>query len=134
MENLNLAGTSVSAGIQPVAPVIGGSLLGTPIPGMDQGVSPAMAQKLIGTLTPAQHNYRYFDESKVEPVPKWDGKDPAKKLRPWLKELRIWRKDTPIPVHKHGAKLAKSFGTDTWMKAIADRIPEEHFFTDHAGN
>ena len=67
-----------------------------------------------------------------EPVPKWDGKNPAKTLKPWLKELRLWRHETSIPVHKHGLRLSRSFEPGSWLKACADRLPEEKLFTAEA--
>ena len=66
------------------------------------------------------------------PIPKWDGKNPAKTLKPWLKELRIWRQETAIPTRKHGMKLQGSFENGSWMKTCADRIPEEVLVTELA--
>ena len=44
-----------------------------------------------------------------DPIPKWDFKELAARLKPWLRELSFWRHDTSIPVSKQGVKLYKSF-------------------------
>ena len=69
---------------------------------------------------------------KDEPIPIWDGSAPAKNFKPWLRDLRIWRHETNLHVSKHGLKLAKSFKYGTWMKAAADRVPEEQLVTEQA--
>ena len=37
-----------------------------------------------------------------------------------------------MPPHKHGLKLARSFEANSWLKAAADRIPEEMLVTTEA--
>ena len=64
------------------------------------------------------------------PIPKWDGKNPARRLRPWLRQLREWRNVTTLPLHRHGYMLKKSFPEDSWLMQAADRVPEEMIFTN----
>ena len=65
-----------------------------------------------------------------EPIPKWDGTQPAARLRPWLRELRLWRMNTSIPLHRHGYLLSQSFPEHSWMRQCAHRLPEEVMLTD----
>ena len=70
-----------------------------------------------------------------EPVPKWDGTNPAKKLKQWLKDLRGWRRDTELDIQYHGRALQQSFDSSGWMRAAADRAcPEEKLWTESAWN
>ena len=93
--------------------------------------------KLIGP-TPQRNDWASWnrwpdgDKGDRDPVPKWDGKNPGRNLKPWLRELRIWRQETSIPVHKHGLKLFRNFEQGTWMRAAAERIGEDKLFTEDA--
>ena len=60
----------------------------------------------------------------------WDGKNPSRHLKSWLRELREWRQVTTAPAFQHGYMLKKSFYDDTWLKQAADRVPEEMVFTN----
>ena len=100
-------------------------------------VSQPVLDKLIGN-PPDQGWYTSWNNGgnggngKDEPIPIWDGTAPAKNFKPWLRDLRIWRHETNLPLSKHGLKLAKSFKYGSWMKAAADRIPEEQLVTEQA--
>ena len=65
-----------------------------------------------------------------DPIPKWDGTHPAQRLRPWLKELRMWRQLTVAPSWRHGHMLMQSFPEHSWMRQLSGRIPEESILTD----
>jgi len=102
------------------------------IPSQSMRVPPEQMNKLLG---PAPVEYAWWsqrEDKDKEPVPKWDGKNPGLKLKPWLKQLRIWRQETAIPVSKHGLKLYRSFESGSWLKSAADRVPEEALFTEKA--
>lgn len=112
-----------------------GSLLGpTVLPTVPQ----PQLQKLIGS-EPDEGQWQNWNQQwpsggrgdKV-PVPKWDGSQPGRRLKPWLKELRIWRRETEMPVAKHGLALYRSFEANNWMKQAAERVPEELLYTREA--
>ena len=93
--------------------------------------------KLVGSLpvdSSASNWDRWYDGNRgdKDPVPKWDGKNPARTLKPWLRELRLWRHETSIPANKHGLKLYRSFEQGSWMKQLAEKIPEEELLTANA--
>ena len=66
------------------------------------------------------------------PFPKWDGSHAGRRLKPWLKELRMWRRETDVPVQKQGLALYRSFDAGNWMKQAAERVPEEQLYTSEA--
>ena len=112
-----------------------GSVLGpTVLPTVPQ----PQLRKLIGP-EPAEpwNNWQNWNQwpsgrgDKV-PVPKWDGSQPGRRLKPWLKELRIWRRETEVPVMKQGLALYRSFEAGNWMKQAAERVPEEQLYTSEA--
>ena len=78
------------------------------------------------------HRWYEMDRGEKEPIPRWNGQNPAKTLKPWLRDLRIWRQTTSVPLSKHGLKLAQSFESNSWLKSCADRIPEDELVTDKA--
>ena len=92
----------------------------------------------VGTLPEQGWNYSGWNSGgsgqggKEEPIPFWDGNNPAKNLKPWLRDLRMWRHETNLPASKHGLKLSKSFKYGSWMKTAADRVPEEQLVADQA--
>ena len=45
-----------------------------------------------------------------DPVPVWNGGNPMVSLKPYLRQLEIWRHDTSVPTRKHGTKLYKALG------------------------
>ena len=96
-------------------------------------IDPNVLNRLVGP-DPQEvdkwHWNRWYDGDRgdKEPVPKWNGQNPAKNLKPWLRDLRIWRQETSVPVYKHGLKLYRSFEANSWMKLAADRIPEEKLY------
>ena len=66
-------------------------------------------------------------------IPKWDGKNPAKTVKTWLKDFRMWRQETELPQWQHGRELQTSFESGTWMRAAAERaVPEEQTFSNEA--
>ena len=99
------------------------------LPGCDAAED--MLRKLVGpdptTVDQLQTNryYNDYDRGDKDPIPKWNGTNPAKLLKPWLRDLRLWRAETGVPSHKHGLKLFRSFEAGSWMKHAADRIPED---------
>ena len=60
-----------------------------------------------------------------DPIPKWDFQEPGARLRPWLRELSLWRHDTSTPLHKHGVQLHKSLSIGTVGRSLADQSSEE---------
>ena len=94
-------------------------------------------QKLIGPtpdLAPQRHWLPPEGSGDREPIPKWNGQNPRKTLRPWLRELRLWRQETSVPPSKHGLKLFRSFEAGSWLRQAADRVPEEQLVTVEAWN
>ena len=68
-----------------------------------------------------------------KPIPKWDGQNPAKTVKIWLKDLRMWRQETELPAWQHGRELQQSFEPSTWMRSAAKRaVSEEATFTEDA--
>ena len=45
-----------------------------------------------------------------EPPPYFDGEDPAKNFKPWLRELELWAFDTEVPAAKHGTRILRRLG------------------------
>ena len=64
-----------------------------------------------------------FDKEK-DPVPTWDGKEPARNLRPYLRALQFWRHDTATPPVRQGAKLYKSLTVGSDLRAAAELIDD----------
>ena len=60
-----------------------------------------------------------------DPIPKWDFQEPGARLRPWLRELSVWRHDTSTPVNKQGVKLYKSMPLGTTGRSLADQFSED---------
>ena len=112
-------------------PLLGPSVLPT--------VPQPQLQKLIGSEPDEGNSWQNWNQQwhggsrgdKV-PIPKWDGSQPGRRLKPWLKELRIWRRETEMPVAKHGLALYRSFEANNWMKQAAERVPEEQLYTREA--
>ena len=120
------AGTGPAASANLVNPIAGSQ------------IPASQLQKMIGPSPSAVENFQWnrwmgeHQRGEKCPIPKWDGKQPAKTLKPWLKELRIWRRETTEPVTRHGLMLSRSFEANSWLKAAADRIPEELLVTAEA--
>ncbi len=98
---------------------------------------PGQFQKLVGPTPSSVDQWqwnRWYDGDRgdKDQVPKWDGRNPAKTLKSWLRDLRIWRQETSVPVQKHGLKLYRSFEPGSWLKTTAERIPEETLFSADA--
>jgi cysteine synthase A len=64
-------------------------------------------------------------EKDRDPVPTWDGKQPERTLRLYLRALRFWRKDTAVPFERHGTKLYKSLALNSELRAAVDLLEEE---------
>ena len=45
-----------------------------------------------------------------EPPPYYDGEDPSRTFKPWLRELEFWAFDTEIPRAKHGTRILRRLG------------------------
>ena len=99
---------------------------------LNQHIPQDQLAKMIGAPPQQWRGYKEPDSDKNLP-PKWDGNNPSKKLRTWLKDLRQWRVETQHPTWKHGMLLAKTFEAGTWMKDAAERAaPEPINWTDQA--
>ena len=48
------------------------------------------------------------NDKERDPPPSWDGSDPARNLKKYLKALRFWKHDTVVPHERCGSKLYKS--------------------------
>ena len=59
-----------------------------------------------------------------DPVPRWNGNNPMVNLKPYLRQLEIWRHDTSVPIQKHGTKLYKSLELGTPLRAAAEHVPD----------
>ena len=70
-------------------------------------------------------SYNDYERGDKDPIPKWNGTNPAKLLKPWLRDFRLWYAETSVPSRKHGLKLFRSFEAGSWMKHAAGRIPED---------
>ena len=81
---------------------------------------------------PQVNQFYNHDRGDKDPIPKWNGTHIAKMLKPWCRDLRLWRAETSVPHHKHGLKLFRSFEAGSWMKSAADRVPEETLVTGDA--
>ena len=62
--------------------------------------------------------------------PEWDGKDPAKNLRPYLKSLRFWKQGTVVPLRRLGAKLYQSLPLGSLHRSAVELIPEEQLMSE----
>ena len=96
-----------------------------PLPRLD----PAMFERLVGKRPYQDYMNPYYKDDVKSGIPTWKGNDPARNLKPWLRELRMWRHGTSIPVSMHGVKLFHSFDRDSKMKQLALRVPEEKVYT-----
>ena len=56
--------------------------------------------------------------------PSWDGRDPGKTLRTWLKAQLLWQLRTPTPPELWGVALLEALPTDTLNRALADTVPD----------
>ena len=56
------------------------------------------------------------------PIPKWDFQEPGARLKPWLRELSLWRHDTSTLVNKQGVKLYKALLLGTIGRSLADQF------------
>eukprot|EP00975_Prorocentrum_lima_P050021 10473861-Prorocentrum_lima.AAC.1 len=65
-----------------------------------------------------------------DPVPTWDGSDPAVNLKMWLRQLNMWKFETSIPSRKHGSKLFKSLAHGTRAHRAAELVPDEVIMSD----
>ena len=78
--------------VQQPAPMYASARFGNPIPA-------SRSNALIGEEPKPTLDYEGYEweprdkDSGKEPVPKWDGKNIATTLKPWLRELRIWRRN-----------------------------------------
>ena len=90
--------------------------------------------RLVGTTPVTRRSMADFGHGDKEPpFPKWNGEKPAITLRPWLKSLRLWRKETKIPEYRHGMMLKRSFDERTWMWQCTERVPEDYLVTPECG-
>ena len=56
--------------------------------------------------------------------PTWDGKDPGRTLRTWLRSQLFWQMTTPSSPEQWGLLLYEALPAGTLDKALADAIPE----------
>ena len=82
--------------------------------------------------SPQVNQFYNYDRGDKDPVPKWNGSNIAKMLKPWCRDLRLWRAETAVPRSKHGLKLFRSFEAGSWLKSAADRVPDEMLVTGDA--
>ena len=61
--------------------------------------------------------------------PSWDGKDPGRTLRGWLRMQLRWQIRTPSPPEQWGVLLLEALPTGTLSRAMAETIPEQQLFT-----
>ena len=90
-------------------------------------ISKEMLNTLIEPAPPPnmQNPFQMETPASRDPIPKWDGKNAAKGLRPWLRALRMWRQCTGVPAHRHGVVLHQSFPFDSWMSLSCEDLPEQ---------
>ena len=99
VQNAAMVGISSTQGQEAVA--VGTTMPEYPMPRIGQ----SQFGKLLGPPPVSRVDYHgrgdgraWGDEDRGggdrDPVPKWDGKNPGKTLKPWLRELRIWRVET----------------------------------------
>ena len=86
--------------------------------------------RLVGTTPVTRRSMADFGHGDNEPpFPKWNGEKPAITLRPWLKSMRLWRKETKIPEYRHGMMLKRSFDERSWMWQCTERVHEDCLVT-----
>ena len=56
--------------------------------------------------------------------PGWDGKDPGKTLRPWLRSQLMWQLRTPTPPEQWGISLLEALQPGTVPKVLAETVPD----------
>ncbi len=60
------------------------------------------------------------------PIPTWDFKFPGTRLKPWLREIRMWQYHTSIPKYKQGVTLYRSLEIGTVGRQLAEQVHEDH--------
>ena len=112
------------------AGLIGDRPPGAPLPtqpGYQPLPIPLLARHL-GSFAPQdwQAEWEPRDRSaEKEPVPKWNGEHPATTLKPWLRDLRLWRQQVhgAIPARLHGMKLGRVFLKGRGCEAARTEFP-----------
>jgi len=56
--------------------------------------------------------------------PAWDGKDPGKTLRPWLRSQLFWQTRTPTQPEQWGILLYEALHTGSLSKLLAEGVPD----------
>ena len=82
-------------------------------------------EKLVGPPPPNRlwdwSSYRENDRDSKVTIPKWDGKNPAKHLKPWLKRLRVWRRETTSMVSCWLVPVSRDHGWKRWLTGFQRR-------------
>ena len=55
----------------------------------------------------------------------WDGKEPGRTLRPWLRAQLFWQQTTSAPPAKWGLKLYAALPEGSLPRLLADTLPED---------
>ena len=66
--------------------------------------------------------------------PGWDGKDPGKTLRPWLRSQLFWQARTPTQPDQWGVALFEALPKDTLARKLAETIPDPELMSSDASS
>ena len=59
----------------------------------------------------------------------WDGKEPGKTLRAWLRTQLRWQIRTPAPPEQWGVQLLEALPMGTLSRSLAETVPEAELLT-----
>ena len=61
--------------------------------------------------------------------PRWDGKEPAKTLRSWMRSQLFWQAKTGMEPEQWGIALLESFAEGSLPRLLAETIPDHQLIT-----
>ena len=71
-----------------------------------------------------QFSQEFKDHQGKRESPSWDGKDPGRTLRTWLKAQLLWQIRTPTPPEQWGIALLEALPQGSLSRALADTVPD----------
>ncbi len=66
-----------------------------------------------------------------DPCPPFDGVQPERTLRPWLRATRFWRKETVTPLRKQGIKVYKALTVGSIARHAADNLSDDQITSEN---
>ena len=76
-----------------------------------------------------KNNDRDRDQHGKKECPTWDGQDPGKTLRPWLRSQLHWQIRTPSPPEQWGILLYESLPKGTLSRTLAETVTDRELMT-----